>query len=136
MAEEFLIKTMLRVRGSSMKTDVNKWIQFLTEGDRYNKTIRTKEEAAATGKPIVIYPELTDVHRFNAFRKDTDTVFKLEYKDEGLLELNQTGNEFNPFQSIFISELKTALGLQAGGGKRRSRRRSRKAKKNKAHTPQ
>jgi hypothetical protein len=128
--EDFKVRQAGRPRGVSPTTSAEEWIRFLTEGGLYDKTIRTKEDAIALGKPTVIYPDLTNVRKFYAFRRDTGLLISLQYETDILTELNPGG--FPEEQVILLSELKPALGLQAGGG----RRRSRKAKKNKAHNPQ
>lgn len=138
--KEFEVVQGTRAVGGSTETSVEEWIGFLTEGSRYDKTIRTKEEARTLDKPIVLYPDPSDIHKFYAFSHDKDIVISLEYKEKILKELNTYDPAFRmlePNQAIFLSELKKALGLPTqGGGRRRSRRRSRKAKANKAHTPQ
>jgi hypothetical protein len=135
MATEFRVTMGVRARGSSPVTLAEDWLQFLTAGGRYNKTIRTLEEAKASGSPVVVYPDVTDVTQFYVYKGDGDVLIHLKYEDGGFLnELKEGGGaalaEENK-QIILLSDLKKTLGIQAGG-----RRRSRKAKKNKAHTPQ
>ena len=123
--EDFKVPLGNRQRGVPLTTPAEEWIQFLTEGGLYDKTIRTKEAAAAIGKQTVVYPDPADIHTFNAYRRDKDLLISLQYETDILKELNPGG--FPEEQLINLSELKLALGLQAGG--KRSRRRSRKAKK-------
>lgn len=126
--EDFKVSHMSRPRGISPTTPTEEWVRFLTEADRYDKTIRTKEEAISSGKAAVIYPDPTNVHIFNAFSRDKDLLISLHYEAETLKELNPGG--FPEEQTVLLSELKTTLGLQGGGG---VRRRSRKAKKARSH---
>jgi hypothetical protein len=139
--EDFKVEQGPRAVGGPVETSAEEWIGFLTEEGRYDKTIRTKEEARALGKPTVLYPDPTDIHKFYAFGRDKDMIIPIEYKNNFLNELNPGG--FVSEQIIFLSELKKALGLptQRGGlrsglhsGLRGGRRRSHKAKK--ARSPQ
>lgn len=133
MTTEFTVTVGPRARGVPPVTSAEDWLQFLTVGSRYNKTIRTLEDAKASGSPVIIYPDTTDVTQFYAYKSDGDVLIHLKYEDgKYLSEITDS----SVTQLVLLSELKKTLGIQAGGGHRRSRRRSRKVKKNKAHTPQ
>jgi hypothetical protein len=101
------------------------WLSFLET--YYNKTIRTQVEAdSLVDKPIVIFPDVKSVNRFYALNKTTKNIYFIDYNPkqstiQQLIKTEDVMNEYS-FNPITFQTLKQALGIQAGGGKRRSRK--------------
>lgn len=143
---------------------ITEWLFFLEK--KYKKNIRSVEDAKIEFKPkgntieYIIYPDVTNEQAFFIFSYGTGfgnkfNLYKLKFnkymENTGQIEFYKYDNISNIFKLISekstINSITTTVStdlllfaysdkINQVGGRRRSRRHSRKAKKNKAHTPQ